>query len=192
MKAPPYPLWRYVQPQKRKEKPRHAGDLRTDVRLVLGIWTSCMIRSAAEVSKAIHMPLVRVQRIIKAIYDSNHPVVISAVQEGLPLKAAVKLPWDHERLLCETCHQQLSMVPCPVCMKGSAESREQRIARLRFMKELPEHKLPTTFTPGSKQKIHLMRERIESGFSAFHEQDASLEERELFVAPRQHNYREYV
>lgn len=67
---------------------------------------------------------------------------------------------------CHCCRERIDLVPCVACSPAEEDTEEEGTI------ELPECPQPTEARPGTLEKILVMRERLEAGYSVFCEGDA--------------------
>lgn len=109
--------------------------------------------------------------------NCKNMVVRESLRFGLPKDAAVILPHKDtlDRLFqspiirCPKCRSSLTHVPCITCARDG-EWYEPNTDNT----PLTEPKTMTKFEPGSREKVEVMRGRVERGESPFHDNDARL------------------
>lgn len=140
-------------------KPSHLAD---EVRLVLGlIWMQVGLRRLLRTCGA---------DLVRRILLSDNAVVRQCLAEGLPRGDGVELPDGEPPVRCLQCGQNCSVVPCMCCARGGDSDRSRCIA------DPPEPDEPTDATPGSFEKLEVMRKRKEAGRSVFHKGDRRVEQ----------------
>lgn len=106
----------------------------------------------------------RLRRLIVKFGKSRCPVIRKILRKGLPSHSACELPCENV-VRCKGCGGLINSIPCVKCTCGNVTIKTTESAAWR----LPER--PTGFSPGSKEKIELMRERVSKRESPFHPRD---------------------
>lgn len=105
------------------------------------------------------------------VLQSRNPVVVECLRWGLPADCPAHLP-QGVTLRCRKCRAKLTAVPCATCgRRPLLDQRPEYPGRVRMGKPLREPAEPTEASPGSLEKIRVMRERLERGESCFHPGD---------------------
>lgn len=151
-------------------------NLSTDIRLVLGILTSCRSPTRQQIAKATSHSLEWVAKAVVLLREHcDHRIVRLVLEQGLPLDAAVDFPSDRKiTVLCKNCRQPLASVPCASCAIKRGRQLFRFATKAKPQPKMPESKTPTLSLPGTAGKIAVMRLRAESGLSVFCRGDATL------------------
>lgn len=146
---------------------RRAARVYLGMRYALGIvdwWHHDWIASCAGVS------VWKIKEIAAAVESGReNRVIAKAIRQGLPLSALESLE-NGETYVCKTCHHRREYVPCRKCAQPWPDELRPDLAD-EDDKPLIRPGKPTVAMPGTKQKIEVMRRRVERGESPFHRDD---------------------
>lgn len=92
------------------DTPMHLSKL---ARGVLGL-LQVGIKELRSIAFYLNEDRIKVSVVLTAIQRCKNPIVMRALDEGLPACASVKVLWG-TRLKCSKCQRQLESVPCPRC-----------------------------------------------------------------------------
>jgi hypothetical protein len=152
--------------------------LRESVRVVMGLMY--MGQSVEQMVAILSAPsLEDLTRFVVMLRASRHPVIATAIRDGLPPNAGAELP-NGEILRCMECGDLVSHVPCQKCAMTRI-ARESPLDDQVLALEMREPAEETGYRPGSLQKIEVMRLRVSQGESPFHQEDATLVPRQLLT-----------
>lgn len=95
------------------------------------------------------------------------------IKNGLPAMFGESLP-DECYVRCLSCNQLVNWVPCVACCDHEDDfmDRVDRHRAVHGEKVPPESDEPTSFPPGSPQKVAVMKYRVEMGMQPFCSRDA--------------------
>jgi len=160
-----------------KGMPTSQDDLTVESRFILGILTACKIKSEAEISKILGLLESDVADFLFRCRASSHPVLKRVLAEGLDLSASVSIRsrvfWD--TLYCRECHNAIGYLPCVMCANRKRVLRGQLDDEYgeTIEEDAPESKFPTPHTPGTWDKVSVMRYRVSCGLQPTSPRDFS-------------------
>ena len=131
-----------------------------------------MDATVEEIAYALVVSEQEVHDFLGEIFSSQSPIIKSCLLNGLPPSSSAPLP---HRLVwrCDGCGEKTRYLPCVNCC---SKSLVESTFRDDFLSgnEAPKTPKPTGASPGSWEKIEVMRKRFSRGESIFHDDDAIL------------------
>lgn len=150
----------------------NASSLTILSRRVIGAWESTeMDWNESSVSEYLRVKREYAKALLTALNRSVHPVIVKAIEFGLPVEAAVYVnpEWG---LKCKYCRATLSSVPCNACLIRANRHDDSGISwKERFPLHLREP-APTLHQPGSEGKFKVICQRAARGEKVFSNMDA--------------------
>lgn len=145
-----------------------------NARLVIGLFCQG-VRTGVEMAEVLDLERDERRRrflmFVAQVLKSRNLVVVECLRWGLPADCPANLP-QGVTLRCGRCRAKLTAVPCATCgRRPLLDQRPEFPGRVRMGRPLREPDDPTAASPGSLEKILVMRERIERGESCFHPGD---------------------
>jgi hypothetical protein len=105
------------------------------------------------------------------VIASKEPIVVDLLVWGLPIQFAQELP-ENVSVRCHGCGANLASLPCQICGRRLlCERTADRSPHNRSGRPIREPKEPTDATPGSSEKIEIMRQRVARGEGPTHPDD---------------------
>jgi hypothetical protein len=109
---------------------------------------------------------------IDFLLTCRHPLIIAAIDNGLPPYCAVEFPTGCS-IRCPSCKKFVTKAPCVTCAlkeHGWTPLPDE----LGWNKPMLPPSVPTQARPGSAEKIEIMRQRVERGEAPCHPLDARI------------------
>jgi hypothetical protein len=172
-----------VQPEVREVQ--YADHLPDATLAVIGLWNMGYTDLDTVASLLWIVNTKPLKKLYKTLKRTRNPLIRRFVDVGLPAGVYRPLPLapgplggaftalcHHVR--CPLCGAQVDWVPCPKCSLKDPRVAEVPVPLRDREVCLCATEEPTSFVPGSPEKIELMRQRAERGQQLFHCRDRKL------------------